>query len=155
VAVGPLLFFGRSANSPAVVGQDRVDLVRDGRDQLFEERAGGHHRGASDQADEDELARAVDGDEQVKLSFGGADFGRIDMEVANGVSLERLPGRLVALDFRQSADAVALETAVQRRAGQVRDRGLKRVEAVVQGQKRVTPEGDGDRLVVSREVVVP
>jgi hypothetical protein len=36
------------------------------------------------------------------------------------------------LILQQSADPVALQAAMQRRAGQVRDRGLQRVEAVVE-----------------------
>ena len=36
---------------------------------------------------------------------------------------------------------------MQRRAGQVRDRRLERVEAVIERQERVTPKSDDDRLV--------
>lgn len=49
---------------------------------------------------------------------------------------------------RQSADAVALEAAVQGRAGQVRDPRLERIKAVLERQKRVAPKGDDDGFVL-------
>jgi len=49
------------------------------------------------------------------------------------------------------ADPVALQTAMQRRAGQVRDGGLERVQAVVEQQQRVPAEGNDDRLLFGRE----
>ncbi len=70
------------------------------------------------------------------------------MEIAERVGLEAGPLGLVAVDFWQSADAVALQATVQRRAGQVRDRRLERVEAIVEGQERVAAKGDDDRLVL-------
>ncbi len=53
-------------------------------------------------------------DEQVQLAFLGAPCGEIDMKVANRIRLEALPGWLVAVHVRQPADAVTLQTAVQR-----------------------------------------
>jgi len=44
-----------------------------------------------------------------------------------------------------------LEQPVQRRSGQVRDRRLQRVEAVVERQQRVAPEGDCQRLLFFAE----
>ena len=59
--------------------------------------------------------------------------------------------RLVAIDIWQAADVVALQTAMQRRARQVRDRGLQAIEAVVQRQERMPPERDDDRLLLDRQ----
>ena len=64
--------------------------------------------------DEDELAGAVDSHIQVQLAFGSPHFGDVDVEVANGVCLELLLRFLVSRHFGQSADPVALQTAVQR-----------------------------------------
>ncbi len=100
------------------------------------------------QLDEGELGRTVDGNEQVEPPFRRVDLGQIDVEVAERVGLEARPLGLVAIDLRQSADPVALQATMQRRARQVRDRRLKRVEAVVQRQKRVTTKGDDDRFVL-------
>jgi len=43
------------------------------------------------------------------------------MEKANRIAVELLPLRLVPFHFRQAADSIALETTVQRAAGQCRD----------------------------------
>lgn len=87
----------------------------------------------------------------MKLAFGGPDLGDVDMEVADRVRLELAPGRFVALDVGLSTDAVALKTAMQRQARQVRDRRLERVEAVVQRQQRVAPERNHDRRFLDRQ----
>ena len=75
---------------------------------------------------EGELGRAVDGDEQVEPPFRRVDLSQIDVKVAERIGLEARAFGLVAVDFRQPADAVALEAAMKRRAGQVWDRGLER-----------------------------
>jgi len=43
---------------------------------------------------------------------------------------------------------VALQAAVQGRARQVRDRRLKRVEAIIERQQCVLAEGDDDRFLL-------
>lgn len=73
------------------------------------------------------------------------------MEVADRVALEFPLRRPVALDIRQSADAVALQTAVQGRPRQVRDRWLQRVEAIVERQQRVAAEGHNNGLFLARQ----
>ena len=66
------------------------------------------------------------------------DLGKIDLQVANRMVFEFLFRKALPVFVQgQAADAVALETAVQRRAGQVRNRGLQRVQAVVQRQQRM------------------
>ena len=131
----------------AVVGEHRVHPVGHGLDEMPEEIARDPPRRSSMELDEGELGRAVDGDEQVEPPFRRVNLGQIDVEVAERVSLEARPLGFVAADLRQSADAVALQAAVQRRAGQVRDRGLQRVKAVVERQERVATKGDHDRLI--------
>ena len=69
------------------------------------------------------------------------------MEEADRIAPELLLRWLVALDLRQAADAVALQTAMQGRARQVGDRCLQGVEAIVERQERVAPEGDDDGFV--------
>jgi hypothetical protein len=51
----------------------------------------------------------------------------------------------------EPADPVALQAAVQRGSGQVRDRGLQGVEAVVQRLQGVSAKGDDHRLLLGRE----
>ena len=54
------------------------------------------------------------------------------------------PGRVIGInrnDCSQPADTMTLVAAMQGRAGQMRDRGLKRIEAIVERQERVLSEG--------------
>ena len=79
------------------------------------------------QLDKGELARAVDSHEEVELALLGPDLGNVDVEEANRVALEPGARRLVPIGVRQPADAVALQAAMQARAGEVRKGGLQRV----------------------------
>lgn len=62
---------------------------------------------------EDELAGAIDCDVEVELAFGGLELSNVDVELADRISLELLLRRLATFNLRQSADAVALEAAMQ------------------------------------------
>jgi hypothetical protein len=85
------------------------------------------------QLGEGELGCSVDGNEQMELTLLGSDLGDIDVEEADGVAPEGHL-RLVAFHLRQSADAMPLQAPVQRRARQMRDRRLQRIEAIVARQ---------------------
>ena len=65
-----------------------MDLVGHGGDEVAQEVGGGTARDLLVQFDEGELGRAVDRHEQVELALGGADFGDVDVEVADRVGLE-------------------------------------------------------------------
>ncbi len=69
----------------AVVGGHGVDPVRHGSDERLEEGGCGDPRCALDQLSEGELAGAVDGNEEVELSFGGVHLGDVDVKEADGV----------------------------------------------------------------------
>ena len=98
------------------------------------------------------LAGTVNGHEEVLAAFFGLHLGKVDVQIANGVVLELLFRRaLPVFAQRQAADAVALETAVQHRARQVRNRGLQRVEAIVQRQQRMPTKGHGNGFLLSAE----
>ncbi len=73
------------------------------------------------------------------------------MEIADWIGFELPLGGDLALDIRQPRNAVALKAAMQRRTRQMRKRRLKRIEAVVQRQQRVTAEGDNDCLLLNRQ----
>jgi len=77
-----------------------------------------------------------------------ADNGSLHVEEADGVGLELLLRWLVAFQVREAGDAVPLEAPVQRRARQVRDRGLQRIEAVVEREQAMAAEGDDHRLLL-------
>ncbi|AMB45849.1 hypothetical protein Y590_13085 [Methylobacterium sp. AMS5] len=132
----------------AVIRQDDVDAVGHRHDQITQELRRLHLASALDKMNEGELAGTVDRHEQVQLALFGADLCDIDMEVADRILLEALLLGLVAFDFRQAADAVPLQAPVQAGAGQMGDRGLQTVEAVVQRQQGMPPESDDDRLLL-------
>ena len=121
----------RQAELDAVVGQYRVDFVRDGFDEPDEEGRSGDAIGFLDQLNEGELRRAVDGDEEVELSLGGLHFGDVDVEEADGIGFEPLLRRLVAFDVDKPPDSVPLQAAMQRRSRQVRDGRLQCVKTIV------------------------
>ena len=135
----------------AVVGQHGVDPVGHGFEEMAEKVSRDARGRFFVQLDEGKLRRAVDGDEQVKLAGLRPDLGDIDVEIAERVSLELAFAWGGALELGQSGDAVTLQTAVQAGAGQVRDGRLQRVEAVVERQQGVPPEGHDDRLVLQAE----
>ncbi len=128
-----------------------MDAVRHRFDEVAEELSGFHLAGALDQPHEDEFAGSVDGHEQPELALSGADLGDVDVDVADGVTRKALLLGLVAVDLGQSADAVTFQTAMQRGPGQVRDRRLQTIEAVVEREQRVPSESDDDRLLLERE----
>ncbi len=82
-----------------VVGQYSVDPERDGRHQFFEEGPGCCTRGLLHQPGEGVFGGPVHRHEEIEFAFLGADLSDIDVEVANGVALEGLPGGLVAGDL--------------------------------------------------------
>ena len=97
----------------AVIGEDRVDAVGHGLQQVFEELPRRSSISLVDQLCDGELAGAVDADEQVELAFGGLHPGDVHVEKADGVALEALPLGLVAFDIGQTGYAVPLEAWVQ------------------------------------------
>jgi Trypsin-like peptidase domain len=113
-----------------VIGKNRMDLVGHGRDKMAEE-LGGCGRFLM-QFDKREFRRSIDGDKKMELAFFGPHFGNVDVEEADRIGLELLLRRLAPLDIRQLADAVALQTAVQRGSCQMRDGRLQRVEAIIE-----------------------
>src|ERR1700683_1934418 len=122
-------------------------FIGDGGEQATQEISGGPPRDFLMQFDEGELRRPVDGDDEMELALSGSDLGEVDMEIADRIGLELVFRRSFAFDLRQSRDSMALEAAMQRRARQMRDRRLQCVEAVVERQAGMPPEGAHARLL--------
>lgn len=97
----------------AIVGQHGVDLVGHGRNQVAQEITGDAPSGLFVQLDEGGLRGPINPYEQIELALFGADLGDVDVKIADRIGLELSPLRLVALDFRQSRDVVALQAAMQ------------------------------------------
>lgn len=121
-----------------------MDLVGNRLDQPEQELSGDGCGRLLVHLDEGELRGAIDGDEHVQLALFSPDLGNINVEVADRIAFELLLGRFVPFNIRQPADAVALQTAVQRRARQMRDRWLESIEAIIERQQRVASKGDND-----------
>ena len=102
----------RQGELDAIVGQDRVDLVGYGCDECFQEGRGGLSVRFLDELDEGEFARAINRDIKIQLPFRSLHFRYIDMKVADRIAFELLPVRLVTVDIRQPADAMAPQAAV-------------------------------------------
>lgn len=104
---------GQVRELDAVVGQDCVDSIGYGGDELVEELSCGERRRLRLQAGEGIFRGPVHRDEQVQLAFLGPHFGDVDVEEAERIGPEDLSGGVVALDLGQPADPVSLQAAVQ------------------------------------------
>ena len=123
-----------------------MDRVGDGGDQATQEVARRAARQLLMQFDEGELRRSVDCDDEVEFARRGSDFSDVEMKIADRASLEFSLGGGFAFDLRQPRDPMALQTAMQGRARQMRDGGLQGAKAVVERQQRMPSEGDDDGL---------
>lgn len=135
----------------SVVGEHGVDLVGRGLDKRVQEVGRKSLGGLLMHLDEGELRCPVDGDEEVKLALLGANLRDIDVDVTDRVGLELLAPGPVAIHVGQPGDVVPLQAAMQRGAGQLRDRGLKSVEAIVQRQQRVPAKGNDNGFLLKRK----
>jgi hypothetical protein len=107
------------AELDAIVGEHRMDAIGDDLGQGLQEAGGGPDVGPLMQLDKGELAGSIDGHEQVELALLGPDLCDVDAKVADGIA----PKAFIGLSpyIRQSTDAMALQTAVQRGAREMRD----------------------------------
>jgi hypothetical protein len=101
----------RESELDPIVGEDRVDLIGNSRDQSFEEGRGRVPSCLLDQLDEGELAGSINSYIEVELAFGGLDRSDVDVEIANRINIELFLRTLATFDLRQSADTVALKAA--------------------------------------------
>ena len=115
----------------AVIGQNMRDFVRHGGNQVAQDACRDQFGLSFMQFRIGEFRCLVDGHEEIEFTFFGTNFGNIDREVADRIFFKLFLLRLVAFHVRQTADPVALITAVQRRARQVRERRLQGIEAIV------------------------
>lgn len=85
----------------SVVGEHDVDFIGNGLDQREQEVGGNPGRGSLMQLDEGEFRSAVDRHKHVELPFGHADFGDVDMEIADPIGFELPLGGDLTVDFWQ------------------------------------------------------
>ena len=125
---------GHIAKPSTVVGRYFGCLMGDSGQHPAQKIGRQYFRGARLQPGESQLAGAVDGHKGIDAPFFGVDSGEINVQVAHGVVLELL-SLLCGRGGRQAAGAVALEQAVQGRAGKGRNGLLQGVGAVIQGRQ--------------------
>ena len=135
----------------AVVGQNGVDFIRNRLDQRFKEGSRGQPVGLALELGEGNFGRAVNRHEKIELSLFGSDLGNVDVKEADRIGLKLFLVRLVAFDLRQPADPVTLQTSMQRRTGQIRDRSLQCIETIVERKQSVLSKGDNDRLLLEAQ----
>ena len=132
------------------ISKHGVDAIRNGFDECLKEGRRRLHAGLFHEFDHGELGGAVDGHELVELAFGSSDLCDVVVEEADRIRVE-LPGaRLVSLDLGQAADAVTLQATMKGGAGELGDRGLESIKAVVERQQRVFAKRDDDGLLLNR-----
>jgi hypothetical protein len=85
----------------SIVGEDGVDLIRDGGDQPAQGVAGGAARHLLMLLNESELRGSIDCDKQVELAFGGSNLCDVDMEITDRIGLELAFRRGFAFDLRE------------------------------------------------------
>ncbi len=113
----PLPVLRQVSELDAVVGEHGVNAVRNSFNERFEKGGGGSRICLFDEFDHSELRRSVDGDKQVEPAFGGSHFSQVDVEEADRVGVELLPGRQIALDLGQTAYAMTLQAPVKGKNG--------------------------------------
>jgi hypothetical protein len=84
----------------AVIGQDRMNAIRDGLEQMFEELPGGLAICLVHEFGDCKLADPVNAHEEMELSLRSLHLGDVDVEEPYGVTLEPLALRFVTLDIR-------------------------------------------------------
>lgn len=118
----------------SVVGEHGMDLVRHSLEERIQEVGRNPLSGLLMHLHESELGSAVDGDQKIELALRRAHLRNIDMEVADWIGLELLAPGTVSFHIGKPGNIVPLQAAMQRRAGQIWDRGLQRIQAVVERQ---------------------
>ena len=103
----------REGELDAVVGQNRVDPIRNSLDQRFQERARRAPIRLLLKLGESQLGGSVDSDKEIQFALNTPDLGDINMKEPDRVPFEPFLGRFLAIDIRQPADPVALQAAVQ------------------------------------------
>jgi len=98
----------------AIVGQDRVDLVRHGFEHVLKELPGSFSVSRCNELSDGELGCPVYAHKEKELALGGLHLSYVDVEEAYGVTLELLALGLVPFDIWQARDAVPLQAPVQR-----------------------------------------
>src|SRR5215207_3897943 len=119
---GPGAVLRQVGEGGAVVGEHDADLVRERGDDAAQEGGSCGGVGVLVELDVGELRDTVDRQQHVKLAGGEAQLEDVDVDVADRGLGEAAAPRALLLGLGQAGNAVALQAAVERAAGQPRDR---------------------------------
>ena len=108
-----IAIFRQVGKLDTVIGQHRMQPVRYGRDQCFEEAHGGRTIGFVVQCDEGEFRGSVNRDKQVELALCCSNLSDVDMEIADRVGLEFSFFGALVLTLRQARNAMPFQTTMQ------------------------------------------
>lgn len=97
----------------AIVGQDDVDPVGHDFDNMAQKVGGGLAKGLAMQLDEGEFARAINGHEEIEPALRRLHLGDVDMEETDGIALELLFRRQIAVQIGKTADPMPLQAPMQ------------------------------------------
>ena len=118
----------------AAIRQNGVDFVWNSVSEVAEELCCAPACRLAVKLNKRVLRRPIDGNEEIELSLSSLHFGDIDMEEVDRLDLELLFGDFLTPDIGQASDAMALQTAMQRRPRQVRNVRLQCIEAIIKWQ---------------------
>ena len=128
-----------------------MDPLGYGRDQIAQELTRGGSARFRLQTNDGEVRRPLDGHEHVQLALVGSDFGDVDVEITDRITLELASGLSLPFQIGQAEDAMTLIEPMQARPGQVRDRVLQRGEAVIERRRSVPENGDAGGFLFRRK----
>jgi hypothetical protein len=86
----------------AIIGQDGMNGVRHGRDQIAQELSGIHLTGFGIEFCEGELGCPVNRYEEIELALGRLHLSNVDVEITDWVALKLLLRLFVAFHLRQA-----------------------------------------------------
>ena len=93
----------------AIIGQDRMNAIRDDFEKHFEELSSGLAICLVYELGDSKLAGPVNAHEHIQLALGGLNLRDVDVKESDWVALEALPLRFVPLDVGQARDAMPLK----------------------------------------------
>lgn len=131
----------------AVIGQHRMNFIGNCFDQSFEKASSHQFRRFTVDSGENNLRCPINRNKQKSFASLISQFSYIDVEIANLICFE--PLRFYLIGFRQTRNAVPLQTAMQARARQMRDHILQSNINIIQWQQGLNPQRD-DRSFLQR-----
>jgi len=85
------------------------------------------------------------------LALRCPELSDVEMKKTDRIALEPLLLRLVAVHLREARDAMPLKASMHRRAGEMQDRWLQSIQAVLQRKQNVPTKSHNDSVFLFAE----